>query len=75
VRPSRPWGLCAAEVGAGRCTALWRSWVALRDVRRVVAATGALDGVEVRFLAAELRPVRSLVARRYEALRARGVLA
>ncbi len=48
---------------------------ALRDVRLVEAATGVLDGIEMRFLAAELRPVRASVARRYEALRARRVLA
>uniref|UniRef100_A0A5Q5BT94 Uncharacterized protein n=2 Tax=unclassified Mycobacterium TaxID=2642494 RepID=A0A5Q5BT94_MYCSS len=47
----------------------------LRDVRRVEAATGDLDGIELRFVAAELRPVRPAVARRYEALRARRVLA
>ena len=28
----------------------------LRDVRRVNPSTGALEGVEVRFLACELRP-------------------
>lgn len=48
---------------------------ALRDVRRVETATGVLDGIEMRFLAAELRPVRASVMRRYEALRARRVLA
>ena len=48
---------------------------ALRDVRRIEATTGALDGIEARFLAAELRPVRPSVARRYEALRTRRVLA
>ncbi|RIT26297.1 hypothetical protein D2E76_28230 [Mycobacteroides abscessus] len=30
----------------------------LRDIRRVDEATGRLVGVEVRFLASELRPVR-----------------
>ena len=48
---------------------------ALREVRRIEATTGALDGIEMRFLAAELRPVRPSVARRYEALRTRRVLA
>lgn len=48
---------------------------ALRDVRQIEATTGAPDGIEMRFLAAELRPVRPSVARRYEALRTRRVLA
>lgn len=48
---------------------------ALRDVRRVEGATGVLDGIEMRFLTAELRPVRASVMRRYEALRTRRVLA
>ncbi len=48
---------------------------ALRDVRRVEAATGELDGIELRYLAAELRPARPTTLRRYEALRARRVMA
>lgn len=48
---------------------------ALRDVRRVESATGALDGIELRFVAAELRPARPTTLRRYEALRARRVMA
>ena len=48
---------------------------ALRDVRRIEAATGELDGIELRFVAAELRPARSMTLRRYGALRARRVIA
>ena len=38
----------------------------LRDVRQVDAATGALEGIEVRYVADELRPARPFVLRRYE---------
>ncbi|MCT7373280.1 hypothetical protein [Mycolicibacterium llatzerense] len=47
----------------------------LRDIRRVSQDTGALEGIEVRFLATELRPARTSVRRWYEALRARSALA
>jgi hypothetical protein len=47
----------------------------LRDVRRIDGATGALDGIEVRFLAAELRPARSAMLRRCAARRLRAALA
>lgn len=50
----------------GCCTAWWRSRAGLRDVRVVEAATGVLDGVEVRLLAAELRPASLATVRRYE---------
>lgn len=33
---------------------------ALRDVRRIEATMGILDGIELRFLAAELRPARAI---------------
>ncbi len=46
----------------------------LRDIRRVSATTGALEGIEVRFLAAELRPARPSVQRWHEALRVRAGL-
>ncbi|WP_131827959.1 hypothetical protein [Mycolicibacterium fortuitum] len=39
--------------------------VVLRDVRRINQGTGLLDGVEVRLLAAELRPARPAEVRRY----------
>ncbi|MFQ2845651.1 hypothetical protein [Mycobacterium paragordonae] len=39
----------------------------LRDVRRVEAATGELDGIELRFVAAELRPARPMTLRRHTA--------
>jgi hypothetical protein len=42
-----------------------------RDVRRVSDITGGLDGVEVRYLAAELLAARSAVLRRHTALRVR----
>lgn len=48
---------------------------ALCGVRRVEAATGDLDGIELRFVAAELRSARPTTLRRYEALRARRVVA
>lgn len=47
----------------------------LRDVCRVEGATGALEGIEVRFVASEVRPARPFVVRRYEALGVRTVLA
>lgn len=47
----------------------------VREVRTVQAATGALKGARMRFPAPELRPARPTVLRRYEALRARRVLA
>lgn len=48
---------------------------ALRDVRRVEAATGELDGIELRFVAAELRPARPMTLRRHAAQRARAAVA
>lgn len=47
----------------------------LRDVRRVSASTGQLEGIEVRFLASELRPARPAVRRWHDALRLRAALA
>lgn len=47
----------------------------LRDVRQVDAATGALEGIEVRYAVDELGPARPFVLRRYEALGVRAVLA
>ncbi|MGB8404228.1 MAG: hypothetical protein WCE30_09205 [Mycobacterium sp.] len=47
----------------------------LRDVRRVSAATGEMEGIEVRFLASELRPARPAVLRWHEALRLRSAIA
>ena len=46
----------------------------LRDVRRVEAATGELEGIELRFVAAELRPARPMTLRRYGALHVRQVI-
>lgn len=48
---------------------------ALRDVRRVESATGELDGIELRFLAAELRPARPVTLRRWAAQRTRAAWA
>lgn len=52
--------LGSGRAGAGRCTALWRPRVLLRGVRRIDATTGALGGIELRFLAVELRPVGAI---------------
>lgn len=46
----------------------------LRDVRRVDQRTGLPEGIEVRFLAAELRPARPEVVRRCVGLRVRCAL-
>lgn len=46
----------------------------LRDVRRVSHGTGQLEGIEVRFLAAELRPARPAAVRRCSGLRVRCAL-
>lgn len=46
----------------------------LRDVRRVSDGTGQLEGIEVRFLASELRPARPVLVRRCFGLRVRGAL-
>lgn len=48
---------------------------ALRDVRRVEAATGELDGIELRFLVSELRRARSATLRRWTAQRTRAAWA
>ncbi len=48
---------------------------ALRDVRRIEAATGELDGIELRFVAAELRPARPMTLRRHAAQRTRAAVA
>lgn len=47
----------------------------LRDIRRVGVATGELEGLEVRFLAAELRPAGPALLRWQEALRLRSAVA
>jgi hypothetical protein len=47
----------------------------LRDIRRVDQSSGELEGIEVRFLASELRPARPALLRWYDALRLRAALA
>lgn len=64
----------AEDLRSDREGALYRvvgSQGVLRDVRRVSDTTGDLDGIEMRFLAAELRPARLAVLRRYAAQRVR----
>ena len=47
----------------------------LRDIRRVGQSSGELEGIEVRFLASELRPASPAALRWDEALRVRAALA
>lgn len=47
----------------------------LRDIRRVGHSSGELEGIEVRFLASELRPARASLVNWYAAQRLRAALA
>lgn len=47
----------------------------LRDIRRVGLSSGELEGIEVRFLASELRPASPAALRWHDALRVRAALA
>jgi hypothetical protein len=72
VRPSR---ICAADVRTGRCTASWAFRASCATCGGFDGTTGALEGIEMRFLAAELRPARSVVMRRCAAQRVRAMAA
>lgn len=68
-------GVVVTEGLDGALCRVVRSEGDLRDVRRVSAVTGQLEGIEVRFLASELRPACPALLRWHDGLWLRSAIA